>query len=703
MAFNIGVNVVEVDGAGAASITAAAVSVGAFNVVTQRGIPNKPMRVTSFPQFVQQFGGHFTGGLGAYLVKGFFDNGGQTAYVNRVVDPTPGTGTSQATRALPDGAGNPTLTLGAGYRGEVDPGVWGRQVYVRTELSSSARTNLKESAPATITGTALANTVNMSGASSLLVRIDGAPTDTELKFGAAGDFVNPAAATREEIRDAINRQTHLLVASIGGASSNQLVLTSTGEWASLTGDWTSLQVTVANAAVGFAVMSQPTKGTPVALAAGGTQFAKAAQFTPGDAVVISDGTTTARAKLLAVNESTGAVTWTPALSNPSVFTDLRLVTVSSAEFDLTVASGTGDDDHVVETHTGLSMEADLANYAVRVLNNPLSGSRYVRAVDTGAPSPGADLPAPTTGFVPLQGGSEGTPTATHFIGDAASGTGFFSFDAFDVQLVCCERTDSAIARAGLDYCVKRDDSMYVGAVPQAFVEGGQAVAYGQALQSKKAYGALYGPWIIVPDPIGVGNAPQVAIPPVGHVMGTYARIETTRGIWKAPAGDEANLLGVLDVETRLSDADHTDLVVNGSVNGIRALPRSGIVVDASRTLSTDPRWLYVNVRLLFNFVKSSLRTGLRWVRQEPNRDSLWNAVKFGTVIPFLNGLWRQGAFGTGTPEETYTVIVDATNNPPDQVEQGRLTVEVYFFPSRPAETIVIIVGQQPSGGTASEA
>jgi uncharacterized protein len=78
-------------------------------------------------------------------------------------------------------------------------------------------------------------------------------------------------------------------------------------------------------------------------------------------------------------------------------------------------------------------------------------------------------------------------------------------------------------------------------------------------------------------------------------------------------------------------------------------------------------------------------------------------VKFGTVTPFLMGLWRQGAFGTGTPDETFTVVVDATNNPPDQVQQGRLTVEVYMYPSNPAETIVIIVGQQPSGGTASEA
>jgi phage tail sheath protein FI len=290
-----------------------------------------------------------------------------------------------------------------------------------------------------------------------------------------------------------------------------------------------------------------------------------------------------------------------------------------------------------------------------------------------------------------------------FIGDPAKHTGFYAFDAYDVQLVGCERTDAAIVTAALAYCANRGDCMFVGSVPENSVEAGQALAYGQAFQAKKVYGALYGPWIVVSDPAGTGAAPLKKVPPTGHVMGTFARIETARGVWKAPAGDEASLLGVIDVEYRLSDGEHTDLARNAGVNGIRAIPRAGIIIDASRTLSTDTRWLFVSVRLLFNYVKSSLKLGLRWVRQEPNRDSLWSAVKHTSVVPFLNGLWRQGAFGTGQPSDVFTVICDASNNPPDQVDQGNLKVEVYFYPSKPAETIVIVVGQQPSGAKISEA
>ena len=138
------------------------------------------------------------------------------------------------------------------------------------------------------------------------------------------------------------------------------------------------------------------------------------------------------------------------------------------------------------------------------------------------------------------------------------------------------------------------------------------------------------------------------------------------------------------------------------MNSIRSVRGAGIVIDTSRTLSTDTRWLYVNVRLLFNYVKASLRDGLRWVKQEPNRDTLWNKVKFNSVMPFLMRLYQAQAFGTGKPEDVFTVVCGPENNPPDEVALGILRIEVYFYPSRPAETILIVVGQQDSGASVNE-
>jgi phage tail sheath protein FI len=51
----------------------------------------------------------------------------------------------------------------------------------------------------------------------------------------------------------------------------------------------------------------------------------------------------------------------------------------------------------------------------------------------------------------------------------------------------------------------------------------------------------------------------------------------------------------------------------------------------------------------------------------------------------------------------FTVKCDAENNPPADVDQGIFRVEVYFYPVRPVETIILIVGQQPSGASVSEA
>ena len=702
MAYNVGLNVVEVDGKGAPSIVGAAASVGAFNIQTRRGVPNRPARITNYPQFAQQFGGFFAGALGAYLVKGFFDNGGQTAYVNRVVATDPATGAGAAGLTLQDSAAIPlnTLTLSAGFRGTADPGGWGNDLYVKVEPANIPGVHVMETAPATVQGSALVEPVDMSAFPTLSVIIDGEASATVFTFQASDFAPNPAQVPRVQIRDAINRRTSKLIASISG--DGRLVLTSTGASARLSKSWTSLQVSAVNATLGYPVAAvTPTTGTPAARSTTGTRLASVQALQVGDAVRVTDGATTALVKITSITPTTGDVTWTPAIAGIAGF-DPLLLTVSPVEFNLTVAYGGNQPENVVETWKALSMEPDVPNYATTILNDTIQGSAYLTAADAhSASGPGLRVPG-TLSFTRFTPGRDGTPTSNDFTGDPTAHTGFYAFDSYTVQLVCCERSDPPIVAAGLTYCANRGDCMYIGSVPQSFSEN-QAVAYGQAFQAKKVYGALYYPWIKILDPNGTGNNPFKWIPPTGHVMGVYARVESNRGIWKAPAGDEASVMGALDVEYRLSDAEHTDLVKNGSVNGVRAVPRAGIVVDSSRTLSTDTRWLYVNVRLLFNYVKSSLKLGLSWVRQEPNRDTLWNVVKFGSVTPFLMGLWKQGAFGTGTPEQVFTVICDATNNPPDQVDQGNFKLEVYFYPSKPAETIIIIVGQQPSGATTGEA
>jgi phage tail sheath protein FI len=402
-------------------------------------------------------------------------------------------------------------------------------------------------------------------------------------------------------------------------------------------------------------------------------------------------------ELATVSESTGLATWAAGLAAAMPANASR---IQSVEFDLVVRR----DGVELERFESVSMQDQLDYYVEAIVNDQASGSRLVTVADQDSPAgPGRDAPtAPTP--VPLTNGSDGNdPTDINYIGDPAQRTGLRAFDTVGIQLLACPDTTSpGVVAAALNYCEQRGDAMFVGASPPG-LDLETVKSYASAFRARKVFGALYAPWIQIANPLDTtGENPRLLVPPVGHVLGAYARIGEARGVWKAPAGDDAQLDAALGVEFDMTDVDHTDLVKNGGVNGIRAIPGAGIVIDASRTLSTDTRWLYVNVRRLFNFVKVSLRDGLRWVPQEPHDEELRKKVRLNVVTPFLLGLWKQGAFGSDPAEAVFTVKCDASNNPPAEVNLGRFRLEVYFYPVKLAETIIIVVGQQEGGATAGE-
>lgn len=399
--------------------------------------------------------------------------------------------------------------------------------------------------------------------------------------------------------------------------------------------------------------------------------------------------------------------------------DLRVSTKqgtgASETFTLTVERRTtksdGTDTWVpAETWPGLKIGGTGPANPARI-NDNLTGSSYiVVSVASGATANPDDTSSPQQ---LVNGRNEDPKNATVAAAVlAAVKARIPDFTAYDIQLLCSAESAAAdFASAAMTYCDGRGDCTFVGHVPANLagvgtmgpidpttLTGNIKSFTDPALVASKRYGALYFPWILVDDPLGN----QRWVPPTGHVLGVYARTDRERGIWKAPAGNQALVRGALNVSAVIDDTQHTTLVTQARVNAIRPIPGQGIVIDSSRTLSSSSLWLYVGVRLFFNFIKTSLKYGLRYVVQEPNDESLWNRVKHTTVTPFLLGLWRRGAFGPGAPEEVFAVKVDADNNTPDDIKNGRLNIEVYLYPSRPAETIVITVGQQDGLSSASE-
>lgn len=202
-----------------------------------------------------------------------------------------------------------------------------------------------------------------------------------------------------------------------------------------------------------------------------------------------------------------------------------------------------------------------------------------------------------------------------------------------------------------------------------------------------SYAAFYGPWITISDP--QSGARRFA-PPGGHVLGVYARTDSERGVFKAPANEIVR--GALNV--RFDINENTQGVLNPrGVNVIRSFPSRGIRVWGARTLSSNGLWKYVSVRRLFIFLEHSIYDGTQWVVFEPNDDRLWARVK-DTIRLFLRSQWRTGALFGRTEEEAFFITCDRSTMTQDDILNGRLICEIGIAPVRPAEFVIFRIFQK---------
>ena len=213
-------------------------------------------------------------------------------------------------------------------------------------------------------------------------------------------------------------------------------------------------------------------------------------------------------------------------------------------------------------------------------------------------------------------------------------------------------------------------------------------------RDENGYGAAYGPWLIVDNPLSVGPADRYVIaPPSGHVAGVIARTDLRAGggVHKAPANEQ--LLGCADLVTEISDREQGPINVKG-INIIRHRSGGGMRVWGARTTGGDPLWRYVNVRRLFLMVERSVRDAVNWAVFLPNTDRTRRDLAT-TIRSFLYSLWNQGMLDGATHQQAYTVKCDKENNPDIDVRSGMLTVDVEFRPPYPAEFVRIRFRQAP--------
>lgn len=368
-------------------------------------------------------------------------------------------------------------------------------------------------------------------------------------------------------------------------------------------------------------------------------------------------------------------------------------------FNLAVRDGaTG----TIERFLNVSVLEDHPRFIGQVL---AQGSELVRLAAAGAPAarPGANTGdaddfTDDAAWTPFASGGAGDPPDAAAV--EAGLEALRPVDLFNLLVVPPVPTavpgewedlaDTTVARALEVATAKR--ALYIQDPPADWTTVGAAVT-GAATLTRSPNAALYWPRILAPDPEAEGRLRPFA--PSGVIAGLMARTDAARGVWKAPAGIEATLIGAPGLEVVLTDGQNGLLNPLG-INCLRAFPNIGRVAWGSRTLAgadvLASEWKYVPVRRLALFLQESLYRGTQWVVFEPNDEPLWGQIRM-VLGGFMQGLFRQGAFAGSSPRDAYFVKCDRETTTQADILNGIVNIRVGFAPLRPAEFVVIQLQQ----------
>jgi len=299
-----------------------------------------------------------------------------------------------------------------------------------------------------------------------------------------------------------------------------------------------------------------------------------------------------------------------------------------------------------------------------------------------------------------ENGDNGTNLSVEtYEGDRNKRTGIYALENIELFNIMCIPLDQRIAGKdvypkALSYCFERramlivdPPTTWLGEVKNGNISQLQPTDVGiEGLETINA--AVYFPRVIKEDPMMKNQLDTFSA--CGIIAGIYAATDVTRGVWKAPAGLDAGILGINSLELKLTDQQNGVLNPLG-INCLRTFPIVGSVVWGDRTLRgadiLDSDYKYVSVRRLTLYIEESLYQGTKWAVFEPNNENLWSALRL-SVGSFMESLSRQGAF------YSYQVVCDKTTTTQRDIDLGIVNVLVQFAPVKPAEFVVIQIQQQ---------
>lgn len=347
---------------------------------------------------------------------------------------------------------------------------------------------------------------------------------------------------------------------------------------------------------------------------------------------------------------------------------------------------------IVETYANMSLDPADSRFVTSILGAESSVISVTKA-DTKKPV--------TAQEKDLAGGADDTPLSpgdagfgTALMGDGAT-TGVYRLKKVDLFNILCVPGYSNAANLGKleKFCRDERAILVIDSTEGTVFDGMKGGPDGALTGDDGINAALYYPWIIAPDPKQEGRLRT--FPPSGAVAGIYARTDSARGVWKAPAGIDASVSGAAGVAEVLTDEENGVLNPK-AINCIRKFPVYGTIVWGARTLRGNDEigseWKYIPVRRMALFIEESLYRGLKWVVFEPNDEPLWSQIRLNAGS-FMHDLFRQGAFQGASPKDAYFVKCDKETTTQSDINRGIVNMVVGFAPLKPAEFVVIKLQQ----------
>ena len=371
---------------------------------------------------------------------------------------------------------------------------------------------------------------------------------------------------------------------------------------------------------------------------------------------------------------------------------------------------------------GAGTAANPARYYVKLGRNARPFDPSLTVALSGAAAAAAAVllnVTPNVAQYALSGGSDGPPPPAgssvrpvpekFFVGTIAAKTGMYALENVDLFNILSIPEAATLASAAdtqalyseAETYVEDRRAMLIVDIPPAITRLDLMqtwIADNDSLRHPNA--AVYFPRTNIPDPLNL-NRPR-SIGASGTIAGLYARTDTQRGVWKAPAGTEASLVNVASLGYLLTDLENGTLNPIG-VNCLRNFPVYSNICWGARTLDgadvLASEWKYVPVRRLTLYLEESLYRGTKWVVFEPNDEPLWAQIRLN-VGSFMQDLFRKGAFQGTTPSAAYFVKCDGETTTQQDIDNGIVNIQVGFAPLKPAEFVILQIQQIVPGATA---